>query len=116
MIAPDSRYIQEIDDLLTLDGLRILFERNRATRPRGRSSMTARTFTTLTRIPAPRAPARRKLSAVSSSALRSLGKDHCPQSRHSQRRQLRQSPSLAPRPTIAPSVRSQIRPARLTRR
>src|SRR6202789_23367 len=33
MIAPDSRYIQEIDDLLTLDGLRILFERNRATRP-----------------------------------------------------------------------------------
>jgi type III pantothenate kinase len=36
MIAPDSRYIQEIDDLLTLDGLRILFERNRATRPRGR--------------------------------------------------------------------------------
>ncbi len=37
MIAPDSRYIQEIDDLLTLDGLRILFERNRATRPRGRA-------------------------------------------------------------------------------
>jgi type III pantothenate kinase len=37
MIAPDSRYIQEIDDLLTLDGLRILFERNRTARPRGRS-------------------------------------------------------------------------------
>ncbi len=37
MIAPDSRYIQEIDDLLTLDGLRILFERNRAARPRGRA-------------------------------------------------------------------------------
>jgi type III pantothenate kinase len=37
MIAPDSRYIQEIDDLLTLDGLCILFERNRATRPRGRA-------------------------------------------------------------------------------
>jgi type III pantothenate kinase len=37
MIAPDSRYIQEIHDLLTLDGLRILFERNRATRPRGRA-------------------------------------------------------------------------------
>jgi type III pantothenate kinase len=37
MIAPDSRYIQEIDDLLTLDGLRILFERNRTGRPRGRS-------------------------------------------------------------------------------
>jgi type III pantothenate kinase len=36
MIAPDSRYIQEIDDLLTLDGLRILFERNRTARPRGR--------------------------------------------------------------------------------
>jgi type III pantothenate kinase len=37
MIAPDSRYIQEIDDMLTLDGLRILFERNRGVRPRGRS-------------------------------------------------------------------------------
>jgi type III pantothenate kinase len=37
MIAPDSRYIQEIDDMLTLDGLRILFERNRSVRPRGRA-------------------------------------------------------------------------------
>jgi type III pantothenate kinase len=37
LIAPGSRYIQEIDDLLTLDGLRILFERNRSARPRGRS-------------------------------------------------------------------------------
>jgi len=37
MIAPDSRYIQEIDDLLTLDGLRILFERNRTARPRARA-------------------------------------------------------------------------------
>ncbi len=34
MIAPDSRYIAEIDDMLTLDGLRILFDRNRTPRPR----------------------------------------------------------------------------------
>jgi type III pantothenate kinase len=33
-IAADSRYIAEIDDMLTLDGLRILFERNRAPRVR----------------------------------------------------------------------------------
>lgn len=32
MVAADSRYINDIDDLLTLDGLRILFERNRAPR------------------------------------------------------------------------------------
>jgi type III pantothenate kinase len=31
LIASDSRYITAIDDLLTLDGLRILFERNRDT-------------------------------------------------------------------------------------
>ncbi len=37
LVAGDSRYIKEIDDLLTLDGLRILFERNRAARPRGRA-------------------------------------------------------------------------------
>jgi type III pantothenate kinase len=37
MIAADSRYIQEIDDLLTLDGLCILFERNRSARPRGKA-------------------------------------------------------------------------------
>jgi type III pantothenate kinase len=37
LIAPDSRYIQEIDDLLTLDGLCILFERNRSPRPRARA-------------------------------------------------------------------------------
>jgi type III pantothenate kinase len=36
-IAPDSRYIAEIDDMLTLDGLRILFERNRTARPRSRA-------------------------------------------------------------------------------
>ena len=38
LIAPDSRYIELIDDMLTLDGLRILFERNRTARPRGRTS------------------------------------------------------------------------------
>lgn len=37
-ISEDSRYITEIDDMLTLDGLRILFERNRAANPRGRAS------------------------------------------------------------------------------
>jgi len=37
-ISEDSRYISEIDDMLTLDGLRILFERNRTARPRGRAS------------------------------------------------------------------------------
>lgn len=36
-IAGDSRYIRESDDMLTLDGLKILFERNRTTRPRGRA-------------------------------------------------------------------------------
>jgi len=37
MVAADSRYINEIDEMLTLDGLRILYERNRAARPRGRT-------------------------------------------------------------------------------
>jgi type III pantothenate kinase len=37
MIAPDSRHISEIDDMLTLDGLRILFERNRTAKPRSRA-------------------------------------------------------------------------------
>jgi type III pantothenate kinase len=37
MVAEDSRFITEIDDLLTLDGLRILFERNRTGRPRSRA-------------------------------------------------------------------------------
>ncbi len=36
-IAEDSRFIAEIDDMLTLDGLRILFERNRTARPRGKA-------------------------------------------------------------------------------
>lgn len=36
-ISADSRYIKEIDDMLTLDGLRILFERNRTAKPRGRA-------------------------------------------------------------------------------
>jgi type III pantothenate kinase len=36
MVSADSHYISEIDELLTLDGLRILFERNRNTRARGR--------------------------------------------------------------------------------
>jgi type III pantothenate kinase len=36
-ISEDSRYIKQIDDMLTLDGLRILFERNRSARPRSRA-------------------------------------------------------------------------------
>jgi type III pantothenate kinase len=36
-ISADSRYIAQIDDMLTLDGLRILFERNRTARPRARA-------------------------------------------------------------------------------
>jgi type III pantothenate kinase len=37
LIAEDSRYIKEIDDRLTLDGLRILFERNRTAKSRGKA-------------------------------------------------------------------------------
>jgi type III pantothenate kinase len=37
-ISEDSRYISEIDDMLTLDGLLILFERNRTARPRSRAN------------------------------------------------------------------------------
>ena len=36
-IAEDSRFIAEIDDMLTLDGLLILFERNRTAKPRSRA-------------------------------------------------------------------------------
>jgi type III pantothenate kinase len=36
-ISSDSRFISEIDDMLTLDGLVILFERNRTPRPRTRA-------------------------------------------------------------------------------
>jgi type III pantothenate kinase len=36
-ISADSRFIAQIDDMLTLDGLRILFERNRSARVRGRA-------------------------------------------------------------------------------
>jgi len=38
MIAEDSRYITQIDDMLTLDGLRILFERNRIPQTRQRTN------------------------------------------------------------------------------
>jgi type III pantothenate kinase len=38
MIAEGSRFITDIDDMLTLDGLLILFERNRAVRPRNRAN------------------------------------------------------------------------------
>jgi type III pantothenate kinase len=37
MVSEDSRYITDIDDLLTIEGLRILFERNRSAKPRLRS-------------------------------------------------------------------------------
>ena len=36
-ISGDSRYIAQIDDMLTLDGLRILFERNRSAKVRSRA-------------------------------------------------------------------------------
>jgi type III pantothenate kinase len=35
LIAAESRFIREIDDMLTLDGLLVLFERNRTAKPRG---------------------------------------------------------------------------------
>jgi type III pantothenate kinase len=36
-ISEDSRFIAQIDDMLTLDGLRILFDRNRTAKPRARA-------------------------------------------------------------------------------
>lgn len=36
MVASDSKYIEATDEMLTLDGLRILFERNRSARSRSR--------------------------------------------------------------------------------
>jgi type III pantothenate kinase len=37
LISEDSHFIAEIDDMLTLDGLLILFERNRTAKPRGKA-------------------------------------------------------------------------------
>jgi type III pantothenate kinase len=37
MLSSESKYITTIDDMLTLDGLRLLYERNRSSRPRGTS-------------------------------------------------------------------------------
>ncbi len=34
LVADDSRFIETIDDMLTLDGLRLIYERNRAIKPR----------------------------------------------------------------------------------
>jgi type III pantothenate kinase len=34
LIAGDSRFIETIDDMLTLDGLRLIYERNRTAKPR----------------------------------------------------------------------------------
>jgi type III pantothenate kinase len=42
MIASDSRYIHEIDEWLTLDGLRILFERNRTGQASARTRSRSR--------------------------------------------------------------------------
>jgi type III pantothenate kinase len=41
LIADDSRFIETIDDMLTLDGLRLIYERNRTVKPRHSHSETA---------------------------------------------------------------------------
>jgi type III pantothenate kinase len=41
LIADDSRFIETIDEMLTLDGLRLIYERNRAAKPRHSHSETA---------------------------------------------------------------------------
>ena len=43
MIHADSKYITAMDDMLTLDGLRLLYERNRTHRPRGSSAHVSHT-------------------------------------------------------------------------
>jgi type III pantothenate kinase len=43
MLHSDSKYITAIDDMLTLDGLRLLYERNRSTRSRTASPPAATT-------------------------------------------------------------------------
>jgi type III pantothenate kinase len=43
MLHDDSKYITAIDDMLTLDGLRLLYERNRTSRSRGASAPSTTT-------------------------------------------------------------------------
>jgi type III pantothenate kinase len=38
LIVKDSKYFSEIDDMLTMDGLRIIYERNRSARHRGHAN------------------------------------------------------------------------------
>jgi type III pantothenate kinase len=40
LLVKDSKYISEIDDMLTMDGLRIIYERNRSARHRGHANDT----------------------------------------------------------------------------
>jgi type III pantothenate kinase len=41
LIVDDSRFIQTIDDMLTLDGLRLIYERNRVAKVKHGHSETA---------------------------------------------------------------------------